>query len=43
LPRAASVRSSLPERGGSDRGLFSAWRRPSLLNTMPYSDAHGKL
>jgi len=43
LPRAASVRSSLPERGESDRGLISAWRRPSLVNTMPYPDAHGKL
>src|SRR3990170_6789165 len=43
LPRAASVRSSLPEKGGSDRGLLSAWRRPSLVNTMPHPDAIGKL
>jgi hypothetical protein len=42
LPRAATVRSSLPARGRSGRGLVSAWRRPSLANTMPHPDALGK-
>ena len=35
LPRVVPVRSSLPVTGGSGTGFFSAWRRPSLSNTMP--------